>query len=534
MTLTMLGRALDSAVRNVVHPHSMNNRRVTKVTLAEPSELVANRTSADGNAALVLAGVSELQVIAWLDSLAHSAPEDRPVAAIIKETIASASLKRSATNADISLILLDPRARLNSVLKFAQDCVERANRNAQHVATLSTGQHIRDLFDLAEVVADGTGGMVSIEDASETRVLAYSRSTKAADALRTQSILGRQPLSKAMQVFRKTGVAGRLRSTSEAFSIAKDAQLGTEPRIAAGIHDPNGTYLGSIWVQQGSKPLLPETFEVVQGAAATASEIIVRSINSPSITELTLHRLFDETEGVDERTAQTFLGIASDEPFTVIGFAIEPSNLARMGSLGRLLLLQMRALSPKAHMATIDGCTYFLLPAAKPETAIVQWVEHLVDRVERRQEIGGHHLRAVVAAPVIGLNDLAAARSEVDTVLRHTRSRSSSVTTLTDSRTSVLLGQILRPLKDRNELKDPRISLISEYDRKHSSTLFESIRMYLRSGNNVRRAAKNLKIHPNTLQYRISRAQEISGLDFSDSDDRLLTSIQIAISELDS
>jgi DNA-binding PucR family transcriptional regulator len=46
----------------------------------------------------------------------------------------------------------------------------------------------------------------------------------------------------------------------------------------------------------------------------------------------------------------------------------------------------------------------------------------------------------------------------------------------------------------------------------------------------VRAAAARLYIHPNTLRYRIRRAQELTGLDLSPPQQRLLAALQLRLS----
>ena len=104
------------------------------------------------------------------------------------------------------------------------------------------------------------------------------------------------------------------------------------------------------------------------------------------------------------------------------------------------------------------------------------------------------------------------------------------VTTLAQSRTSVLLGEVMDLLASRadtDDLQDPRLRAVVDYDAAHDSELVETLRAYLRAGMNVTEAAAALNVHQNTLRYRVDRAQRISGLDLSDPGDRLLTTIQL-------
>jgi DNA-binding PucR family transcriptional regulator len=145
-------------------------------------------------------------------------------------------------------------------------------------------------------------------------------------------------------------------------------------------------------------------------------------------------------------------------------------------------------------------------------------------------------LRGAIAAPVEGFADVARARAEVDRVLDRTTELpgAEAVTTLARSRTTVLLAEILAAVGERPDLRDPRVDLLADYDRKYSAQLRQSLAAYLRRYGDVRSAATDLGIHPNTLRYRIRRAAELMDIDLDSGPDRLLLEIQLAARRTDS
>ncbi|MFO7274355.1 MAG: PucR family transcriptional regulator ligand-binding domain-containing protein [Bacillota bacterium] len=52
-----------------------------------------------------------------------------------------------------------------------------------------------------------------------------------------------------------------------------------------------------------------------------------------------------------------------------------------------------------------------------------------------------------------------------------------------------------------------------DYDRKHDARLVETLAAYLRYGGNIKRIARELYAHYNTITYRLHRIQQISGLE---------------------
>jgi DNA-binding PucR family transcriptional regulator len=58
-------------------------------------------------------------------------------------------------------------------------------------------------------------------------------------------------------------------------------------------------------------------------------------------------------------------------------------------------------------------------------------------------------------------------------------------------------------------------------DRAHRTQLVHTLDVYLSAGSNWQRAANRLHIHVNTLRYRISQIERLTGRDLSSMDDRV-------------
>ncbi|MFG1795949.1 PucR family transcriptional regulator [Nocardia sp. NPDC049149] len=393
-----------------------------------------------------------------------------------------------------------------------------------------------DLFGLAQIVAQNAGGMVSIED-PQSHVLAYSASDESADQLRVMSILGREGPREYLTVLRKWGVFDRLRSTDEVIDVPEHDELNIKRRMVVSIRHPaDGAaraprVLGSIWLQQGDRPFKPDAAEILRGASAIAARLISRSLDAPSTEALLVQRLFGEGSPADIASVASTLNLPMTGPAAVVGFALTATETAAAtepSALGNMLRLRASSFRSDSVTATLGDRVYVLLPSYKAAHAVTAWTRQLVEQLETKRSLA---LRAAIACPVADLSGVAGARREVDRVLDSTvasypRGR---VTTLAESRTAVLLGEILDLVGTRSELHDPRLRALSEYDLKHSASLRESVDVYLREHGDVRAAAAALQVHPNTLRYRIRRVEEILRVDLTDPADRLLLEIQLAL-----
>jgi DNA-binding PucR family transcriptional regulator len=178
----------------------------------------------------------------------------------------------------------------------------------------------------------------------------------------------------------------------------------------------------------------------------------------------------------------------------------------------------------------IGDRAYVLLPRYTSARSVTAWARQLVDQFETRRAM---LLRAAIAIPVPDLSQVAAARTEVDRVLDGTAATfpQGRVTTLAESLTPVLLGEIVDLIAEHPELHDPRLEALRDYDRGHNSSLRASVHAYLAEYGDVRGAAKSLNVHPNTLRYRLRRVEEILGIELSNTADRILLELQLALGQ---
>lgn len=467
----------------------------------------------------LLVGVNEADVVRWFDDLALRAAADRP-RAVLTKVADSAALTHGARETGIALVAVHRQTRWELLLSMTRGVLDQVRMHSPDDGTFGADT---DLYELAQTVASLTKGMVSIED-ERSHVLAYSASDDAADELRTLSILGREGPADYLRGLHERGVFDRLRRTDDVIDVPADHELGIRRRLAVGIRRISGspTTLGTIWVQEGAIPLADEADGVLRGASAVAARLITRIANAPTNETLQIQRLLGARGGgVDVPSLASALSIPVTGSSAVVGFA--SCGEFDIGALAPAIRLHASAFRRDSLVTTIGERIYALFPGVASGTGISGWAADAVGRIERRTSLA---LRAAVASPIADLEAVAAARFEVDRVLDGTTGEV-RVTTLEESRTSVLLGEILELIGNHEQLRDPRIAELDRYDASNDSRMRESLETYLTCFGDVRSAADRLHVHPNTLRYRIRRVEQILDLDLTDSDARLLVEIQL-------
>ncbi|MEC3956360.1 helix-turn-helix domain-containing protein [Nocardia sp. CDC153] len=506
---------------------------IRSVVLADSDDLAAEIAAHAPMSDMYLhVGVSEHDAVTWLREVGARAAAQRPRVVLSKTAGESGGVRAAAQRAGVAVVAVHPQARWDHVYPLIRRMLDRTRgaRDGEERDLLAADT---DLFGLAHIIAQHAGGMVTIEDA-HSHVLAYSASNDAADRLRIQSILGREGPREYLRILQQWGVFDRLRQSDEVIDLPAHDELDIKHRLAVGIRrpgdDPAATVLGAIWLQEGERPFEPGAAEVLRGASAIAARIISRSLDAPSTEALLIQRLFGARGGgVDVPSVAGALGIPVTGPGAVIGFALTGAAPGARDRevLGSALRLRAGAFRRDALATVLGDRAYILLPRYQSARAVTAWTRQLVDQLESASALV---LRAAIAVPVPDLGQVARARLEVDRVLDSTAATfpKDRVTTLAESRTAVLLGEILDLLAARPELHDPRLTALFDYDRTHAAQLEASVDHYLRHHGDVRAAATALSIHPNTLRYRLRRAQDITGIDLDDPADRLLLELQLA------
>jgi len=484
--------------------------------------LAAAASSAD---IFFLLGVADDEALRWVDKQTR---ERVPAAIFVKEP--SDALVANAVAAGSAVVAVEPRARWERLYQLVNHVLEHHGDRTDPTDDSGT-----DLFGLAQSLADRIHGMVSIENA-ESQVLAYSASNDEADELRRLSILGRAGPPEHLKWIGQWGIFDALRAGGEVVRVDERPALGLRPRLAVGIYQRAAgarrapVFAGTIWVQQGSRPLAEDAEEMLRGASVLAARIMARLAARPSPQTRRVQQLLGLTDGEPASSAAVSaiaaeLGLSVDGSAVLIGWdtAGTTGDGTRPPRLTDVLALSASAFRADAQVASDGSRVYVLLPPTATTRPVTSWVRGTIGAL--RTELG-IELRAAIAAPVAGLAGVAAARTEVDRVLdsaeRHPVSIG-QVTSLAEARTTVLLDEIVTAVAAEKRLVDPRIRDLHARD----PALAETLRVYLDSVGDVGAAAQALQVHPNTVRYRVRRIEKLLTTSLADPEARLLFSLAL-------
>lgn len=155
---------------------------------------------------------------------------------------------------------------------------------------------------------------------------------------------------------------------------------------------------------------------------------------------------------------------------------------------------------------------------------------------ELRQQLAMRTPSGLVAAgisrPCVGLRKLREAYREAkDAVsIAHELGDAENTTFYGDLK----LYQLLLALKDHNldhmlRFYQETLSPLVEHDERKQSDLVRTLDGFFEANGNLAQAANDLKVHRNTLVYRLERISELTELDLNDADNRLILHLALKI-----
>src|SRR5690242_7886039 len=158
--------ALDRTMVTLVEAPRGLDMPVGSVALVDADDVRLGLAVGAGSADLFfLLGVADAEAVRWLEQQ-FAGSGTVPTAIFVKEPTDAAVARAVALGT--AVVAVDPRARWESLYRLVNHAFEHHGERGDHDSDT-------DLFGLAQSIADGTRGMVSIED-EQSHVLAYSAS----------------------------------------------------------------------------------------------------------------------------------------------------------------------------------------------------------------------------------------------------------------------------------------------------------------------------------------------------------------------
>jgi purine catabolism regulator len=408
------------------------------------------------------------------------------------------------------------------ILASQQAAIERSeeiHRSLTRAASEGTS-----LQGLARRLGELIDRSVTIEDPGG-KLLAHHTAGAADDPARRETLAATQSPSSLLSALARLGHLERIRASSEPVRIPAIAEVGLSARVVCPIR-LGGEIAGFVWIMEGHAPLSDLDHRAAEHAALVAALQISHQRELAQLeSRLGYASFLSLLEAPTGATPQALerarlLGFDPDVVYRV-GIIVfeEPLPLAREAVLRRDQIMERlrRALVQVGVARPMLGAMLNLMPFLVPESVAV---DRLVAGLD------GEPVRFVFGRAYGGTEGVRTsyreARSLVDYDGRERVARYEEVLV-----PRVLLGDARARASFLEQLLGPLAA------RRGGIALRQAVLAYADEGFHFRRTAERLRVHPNTLRYRLERAREATGLSFEDPEIRFRLQLANRLISLD-
>ncbi|WP_020671296.1 PucR family transcriptional regulator [Amycolatopsis nigrescens] len=440
-------------------------------------------------------------------------------------------LTEAALRSGLVLLAADEAVAWHHLDAMLSSALASAARFAQGPGDPAIG----DLFALANAIAGMVGGATAIED-PHRRILAYSTLPgHGIDEGRRQGILGLQVPDAPDHYDEQYRTLAQVRRTCRFPALP-----GGLPRLGVAVR-AGSEVLGSIWVVDAENRLDEASEQALFDAAdITALHLLAARAAVDAVRRRRadlLRRLLTDPSSVTAVAPR--LGLDPDVPVAVAAFAVASSDADEVVAahaatrLADLVSLHCEAHYGRPGCALIDGTVYALLPGGPSPNAHRELVADIARRAHGALRV---RIQAGLGSLVTGLRSIASSRADADLVLRALTERPGDpepcqVATIDEMWAGAALSELARILAAHEALPRRLGPAIRAHDLEHGTTYASTIRSYLDANSDIAAASTRLSVHANTIRYRLSRAEEIFGVDLADPDERLVLWLRLRLGD---
>ncbi|WP_209124293.1 CdaR family transcriptional regulator [Alkalihalobacillus sp. BA299] len=364
---------------------------------------------------------------------------------------------------------------------------------------------------------------VTLEDETH-RLITYSKHDIHTDPARLETIISRQVPFKVTQRLWKQGIIQKLNENSHPIRINAIQDIGLGNRVAISIRQKDDV-LGYIWVIEMENTLDENGFELLKEAAQTLRMFLVKHrLQQRKETEgqqRFFWRLINNSYQKKEDITAGFnkLQIEIPERFSIAIFRFSTRITSRQEQQFITYLHASHDLEMVFYH--IDQFDFTILLSPKHEQITIQKLSQIIEDI-----VNSFSGKGKTPINVVGSCSHFFTRIErIDKAYREALTVMDLKETYTSELTSVNgyweLGifkylDIIMERKKEDSIDCLPIAFLTEYDKKNQTDLLETLEVFLNTDGNVNDASKVLHVHPNTLNYRMKRIIELTGIRLKD------------------
>jgi hypothetical protein len=430
------------------------------------------------------------------------------------------AVRKAAKAADIALIGVSAAAswaQLVWLLRTVLDAIADESESLENGGDPGAS----DLFRLADAVASVVDAPVTIED-TNSRVLAYSARQDLTDPARVSTIMGRRIPDDVLARFRSRGVFRELSRGRQTIFVPAQRD-GTLPRLIVPIR-MGGELLGSMWAVVTGPVSDERAAAFADAAPVVALHLLRRRAHADAQRRASAELLRSVLEGkASPRKAMAELQL-TEAPHRVVVVDTDAEGL-RLSLLERI----SQGVGRRPVATVLGGLLYAVVPDGHGPGTWPELREALTEMAAEENAKDDHGGLRIAAGGAGEIGELARSRSQAEEALGLVRAGlvPGCAVSFDEVWTALALHRSATASAAADVTDLGPLNALRAHDQAHDTGYADTLYEWLRHPANPRAAARALRIHPNTLRYRMRRLLELVPLDLDDPDVRLALLTQL-------
>ncbi|MDO6451397.1 PucR family transcriptional regulator [Oceanobacillus profundus] len=389
-------------------------------------------------------------------------------------------------------------------------------------------------FDSADQLADWIGEIfecpITIED-SNHHVVSYSKHKENIDEARIGTIMNRKVPDNVINGLWKKGVMSKLIDQDEAVVIPQINEIGLGNRVAISIREKN-EILGFIWAHTGNKKLGKDELELLQEVAKQVRKLFFKHPKRNRKSEESYNDLFwqlltgqiKDTDKLNQQAKQLNVQLEGELAVVVIRFEDQITEQIEKYAY----YLAETQLQVKSLFRLFDSHEFIVLvrhhrKKEDPAYLLGEFIKQIIEKISNQLALKNVNGSAgIFYGEAKQINESYKQALSVLNLKEKYAKDLKGIYLYEDLGVYQFIEELFAIQKASKSRKNKYIERLRSYDKKHHTSLTDSLQAYLNCDCNVYQTAKELFIHPNTMNYRLKRIREVAILDLKDPKQKTL------------
>ncbi|RLL47000.1 PucR family transcriptional regulator [Oceanobacillus piezotolerans] len=377
--------------------------------------------------------------------------------------------------------------------------------------------------DLADRIAEILDCPITIEDCNH-QLISYSSHKENIDEARISTIIRREVPDKVINGLWKSGVMNKLLESDEPVVIPAIDEIGLGNRIAISVRN-NNEILGFIWAHANDKEINEDGLRVLKEAAKIVKKQILNSRTIKRKSEANYHNFFwqlllGELTDKNEITRQgKQFGMELNGELAIVIFEFGTDYFETLKKHAYYLVETSNGI--KIVCRLFDQNQFILLVKSNKSMDIKEqlndFIKKFIEKISSRVELAT--IKAACGAIYQSAESISDSYRQALKVLYLQEEFPEDLegVYLYQELGIFQLIEELRDIRQNSSYKNEFIEKLRVYDETKQAELLQTLKVFLECDSNVHLAAQKMFIHTNTMNYRLKRITEVSGLDLKNT-----------------